>query len=470
MSEKYDILIKNALIVDGTGTEPYKGAVAVKGERIEAVGDVKGAAETVIDARGKAVSPGFIDVHNHVDLSILYYPKAQSFVMQGITSFVGGHCGDSTGPYNEYIGEPWFYVDIYQDVRPMMGRGGWLIPKDDFNVRHKELYGWEVDWDTMAGFFKKVEETGLTPNMVPLVGHGDIRSFVMGMDYKRYATKKEVNQMKKLVEQAMKDGCRGMSVGRGYEPGSWADFDEILACAKVAAKYKGVYNSHCMRSGPRGDLKPTEAPPNPIHGVLEAIDIGRKAKMSVQVSHLGNQFTVTPPDNKIMTEAAIKATLKTIDDAVEEGLDVNFDVIPHHQTGGIFTSPYMVGTFSKWLKIAGSPEQLVKAFEMQDLVDEIKEQINSGKMRMLNPKRDPKWAEKRYIREHKKMEWVDKNLAEIAEELEISPVDALFEVIKEDPMCKYQSIRNKDDWIKLEYYKHPRMMVGCDTFAVDENT
>ena len=107
---------------------------------------------------------------------------------------------------------------------------------------------------------------------------------------------------------------------------------------------------------------------------------------------------------------------------------------------------------------------------MQDLVDEIKEQINSGKMRMLNPKRDPKWAEKRYIREHKKMEWVDKNLAEIAEELEISPVDALFEVIKEDPMCKYQSIRNKDDWIKLEYYKHPRMMVGCDTFAVDENT
>jgi len=472
MSDEYDILIKNALIVDGTGSKPYNGALSVKGERIEAVGEVsgnlKGDAKTVINAKGMAVSPGFIDVHNHVDLSILYYPHAQSFVRQGITSFVGGHCGDSTGPYNEYIGEPWFYVDIYHDVRPTMGRSGWLIPIDDFNVRHKELYGWEVNWDSMAGFFKKVEETGITPNMVPLVGHGDIRSFVMGMDYKRYATKKEVKEMKKLVEQAMLDGCRGLSVGRGYEPGSWASFEEILECAKVSAKYKGVYNSHNLRRSPRGEYKPNEAPLNPIHGVLEAIDIGRKAKMSVQISHLGSGFSVTPPDNKIMTEAAIKATLKTIDDANEEGLNINFDVIPHHQTGGIFSSPYFVNTFSKWLKIAGSPEQLVKALEMHDLREEIKEEIKSGKMMMMNPKTDPKWAEKRYIREHKKSEWVDKNLAEIAEMLDMSAIDVIFEVIMEDPNCKYQSIRNKTDWVKREYYKHPRMMVGCDTFAVDE--
>jgi len=474
MSEEYDVLIKNALIVDGTGVLPYKGALFVKNERIHAVGevsgDLKGDAKTVIDAKGMAVTPGFIDVHNHVDLSILYYPNAQSYVMQGITSFVGGHCGDSTGPYNEFIGEPWFYIDLYQDVRPKMGRGGWLIPKDDFNVRHKELYGWEVDWNTMAGYFKKVEETGMTPNMLPLVGHGDIRSFVMGMDYKRYAKKKEVRQMRELTEQAMLDGCCGLSVGRGYEPGSWANFEEILACAKVSAKYGGIYNSHCLRTGPRRDMKPNEAPANPIYGVLEAIDIGRKAKMSVQISHLGNQFTVTPPDNKIMTEAAIRATLKTVDEANEEGLNVHFDVIPHHQSGGIFTSPYLIGIFSKWLKIAGTPEQLVNAFRMYDLRDEVKEQINSGKMRMLNPKRDPKWAEKRFIREHKKKEWVDKNVSEIAEILEKSPVDALFEIISGDPMCKAQTIRNKDDWIKLEYYKHPNMMIGCDTFAVDEKT
>lgn len=472
MSEEHDILIKNGIIVDGTGNPPYKGALSVKDQQIQAVGevsgDLKGDARIIIDANGKAVSPGFIDVHNHVDLSILYYPLAQSFVMQGITSFVGGHCGDSAGPYNEYIGEPWFYIDIYQDVSPKMGRNEWLIPKDDFNVRHKELYGWEVDWDTMAGYFKRVEETGLTPNMIPLVGHGDLRSFVMGIDYKRYAKKKEIKEMQKLTEKAMLDGCCGLSVGRGYEPGSWANFEEILACAKVSAKYGGIYNSHCLRSGPRGDKKPSEAPLNPIYGVLEAIDIGRKAKMSVQISHLGNQFTVNPPDNDIMTEAAIKATLKTIDDANEEGLNVHFDVIPHHQSGGIFSSPYLIGIFSKWLKIAGSPKQLVNAFRMDDLREEIKENINSGKMMQLNPNTDPLWAEKRYILEHKKVDWVHKNILEIAEMLKISPVDALFNIITEDPMCKVQTIRNKDDWVKLEYYKHPNMMVGCDTFAVDD--
>ena len=470
MSDEYDFIIKNALIVDGTGSVPFKGGVAVSGEKIVALGEVKDDANVVLDAKGHIVSPGFIDVHNHVDLSILYYPKAESFVRQGITSFVGGHCGDSTGPYNEFIGEPWFYSDLYQDVRPTMGRGDWLVPKDAFNEKHRELYGWEVDWDTMAGYFKRVEETGHSPNMVSLVGHGDIRSYVMGTDYKRYATKKEIREMRNLVDQAMQDGCRGLSVGRTYEPGRWANFEEILACAKVAAKYDGIYNSHCMRSEPRGDKKPEEARENPVYGVLEAIDIGRKAKMSVQISHLGNQFNVTPPDNEIMTEAAVKATLKVIDDANEEGLDVNFDVIPHHQTGGIFVSPYLVGAFSKWLKIAGNPEQLVKALEMEDLRDGIKEYINEGKTFAINPKSTPNWAEKRIVRVCKEPKFVDKNIAKIAEELEMEPIDAVFEVIKADPMTKVHSFRTEDDRVKLDYFQHPRMMVGCDTFAVDEKT
>jgi len=268
----------------------------------------------------------------------------------------------------------------------------------------------------------------------------------------------------------MQDGCRGLSVGRTYEPGRWANFEEILACAKVAAKYDGIYNSHCMRSEPRGDKKPEEARENPVYGVLEAIDIGRKAKMSVQISHLGNQFNVTPPDNEIMTEAAVKATLKVIDDANEEGLDVNFDVIPHHQTGGIFVSPYLVGAFSKWLKIAGNPEQLVKALEMEDLRDEIKEYINEGKTFAINPKSTPNWAEKRIVRVCKEPKFVDKNIAKIAEELEMEPIDAVFEVIRADPMTKVHSFRTEDDRVKLDYFQHPRMMVGCDTFAVDEKT
>jgi len=107
MSDEFDILIKNATIVDGTGAPSFKGAVAVKGDRIAAVGrlegDLKKGAETIIDARGHVVSPGFIDVHDHGDLSILYYPEAEGFVRQGITTFVGGNCGSSPAPNGDLL-------------------------------------------------------------------------------------------------------------------------------------------------------------------------------------------------------------------------------------------------------------------------------------------------------------------------------------------------------------------------------
>ena len=465
MSDEHDILIKNASIVDGTGSPAYKGAIAIKGERIVAVseeGDLKEDAKTVINAKGLTVTPGFIDVHNHGDLSILYYSKADGFVRQGITTFVGGHCGDSPGPFGEYIGLPWVLRDLYHDVRPRMNRNEWLIPRDLINPRHKELYGWEIDWNTMEEFFEKVEAKGLSPNYVPLVGHGDIRSLVMGTDYKRPAKKKEIREMKKHVEQAMLDGCRGISVGRTYDPGSYAEFDEILACAKVAAKYGGVYHSHCFSSGSRNPRKPWEVQPNRVDGLLEVIEVGRKAKMSVQISHLGNKYSVTPGDNKIMTMAAIRATLKIIDDAREEGIGINFDVIPHHLSGGIHTSPYLIRSFAPWLRITGSMEQFVKALKMEDFREEVKEKIKT-RQRTAMPSR----PDDRIIAVCKDEQFIGKTVAQVAEELKVDPLDAQMEILMADPETKVRR-KDRDDWAQLEYYKHPQGMIGVDTFATDE--
>jgi N-acyl-D-amino-acid deacylase len=470
MSEEYDILIKNATIVDGTGSPAYKGALSVQGERIAAIGKVegelKGDAKNVIDAEGLTVTPGFIDVHNHGDLSILYYPKADGFVRQGITSFVGGQCGDSPGPFGDYIGLPWVLGDVYADVADKMYYKDWLQPRDLINPRHKELYGWEIDWNTMGGFFKKLEKTGLSPNYVPLVGHGDVRSLVMGPDFKRTATKKEITEMRKHVDQAMLDGCRGISVGRDYDPGIYAKMDELVGCAKAAAKYDGVYASHSLRTGHRKAREIGVPGPVPMNGVLEAIDVGRQGKMSVQVSHLGTLYQVSPGGNKDMTMTAIKSTLKVIDDAVEEGLDVNFDVIPHHAAGGIGSSPYMIGPLKPWLKVAGSPEQFVKSLKMEDFREEIKATIRSGKWYSLNPNMRPTWANGSTIMECKEKRFIDKTIAQIAEELEVEPLDALFKVIMADPETKGMR-KAGSDWAKLEYFKHPRMMVGIDTFAVD---
>ncbi len=468
MSDEIDILIKNALIVDGTGAQSYKGALAINGERITAVSKtpIMADAETVIDAKGLAVTPGFIDVHNHGDLSILYHPRAEGFIHQGITTFVGGQCGDSPGPFGDWIGLPWVLSDLYRDISPRMYVEDWLQPRELVNQRHREVYGWEIDWNTMGEFFQRVKAKEISPNYVPLVGHGDIRSLVMGPDFKRSATVTEIKEMVKHTEQAMKEGCRGITVGRDYDPGIWADFDEILACAKMAAKYGGVYASHSLRTGHRKPRRPGEFPPVKTMGVLEAIDIGRKAKMPVQVSHLGVLYDVTPGDDKALMMEAVKATMRIIDEARTEGIDVNFDEIPHHLAGGISTSPWLIHSLRPWLEIAGSPEQLAKALRMPDFRDEIKACIWAGKHYGLNPNINPNWARERVIAECKEKAFHEKTVAKVAQESSVDELDALFNIIMADPYTKVER-RGTDDWVKLEFYKHPEMMIGIDTFAVD---
>jgi N-acyl-D-amino-acid deacylase len=464
MSDENDIQIKNATIVDGTGSPAYKGDIVIKGERIVTISKerpLKEDAKTVINAKGLMVTPGFIDVHNHGDQSILYYPRADGFVRQGITTFVGGQCGNSPGPFGEYIGLPWMIGDIHTDVAPKMHSSDWLIARDLLNPRHKELYGWEYDWNTMGEFFKRVEAKGLSPNYVPLVGHGNIRSLVMGTDFKRPAKKKEIKEMQEHTEHAMEDGCRGITVGRTYDPATYAEFDEILACAKVAARYGGIYTSHCFSSGSLNKRKPWEQTPTRVDGVLEVIEVGRKAKMSVQISHLGSQFTVNPGENKIMTEAAIRATLKIIDDAREEGIDVNFDVIPNHLSGGIFTVSYLISILVPWLKVAGSTEQLVKALKMKDFREEVMAKIKE------RPSPIPTGPDERIIKVCKDERFVGKTIVQVAKELNLDPIDAVIEVLMADPMTKVVR-KETDDWAKIEFYKHPEMMIGVDTFAVNE--
>jgi N-acyl-D-amino-acid deacylase len=471
MSEECDILIKNASIVDGTGSPAYRGAVAVTGERVSVIGKVEGDlrvdAKKVIDAGGLAVAPGFIDVHNHGDLSLLYYPEAPGFVRQGITTFVGGQCGDSPGPFGDYIGLPWVLGDLYVDVAPRMLEREWLVPRDLLNPRHREVYGWEVDWETLGEFFKRVEAAGIGPNYAPLVGHGDVRSLVMGPDYKRKATEEEVEEMTSHVRRAMEDGCRGLSVGRDYDPGIWAGFDEILACAKAAAEYGGVYASHSLRTGHRKARRPGEFPPIKTEGVLEAIDVGRRAEMPVQVSHLGSLYDVTPGGSDIMTEAAVRATLKLVDDAREEGVDVNFDLIPNHLSGGISTCPWLASYLTPWLRVAGSLEQLAQALRMPDFREGIKEAIWAGKHYGLNPNINPNWARQRTIVECRDERLLEKTVAQAAELLGMEPLDALMEVLTIDPGTKAVR-KGGDDWAKLMFYRHPEMMIGIDTFAVDD--
>lgn len=471
MPSEYDLLIRNAMIVDGTGSPSYRGAVGIEKERVAAVGkeaDVGKDAKTVIDAMGCIVSPGFIDVHNHGDMSIIYYPEAEGYLRQGITTFVGGNCGSSPGPYGDSVSNM-FLSEVVSELGPDMYYPDSYLPRDQVNVKHRELFGWEIDWHTMGGFFKKLEAKGLSPNYVPLLGHGPIRYLVMGKDHRRKATKQEVEAMKPHVRQAMEDGCRGISVGRDYDS-YYADLDELVALASVAAEYGGVYSSHSLRTGLRRARRPGEFPPVKINGLLEAIDVGRKAKIPVQISHLGSLYDVTPMGSPIMTEASAKATLKIVDDGIQEGLDVSFDMIPGIRGFGTSTGIWLAGGLLPWLKIAGTREQFAKALRMKQFREEIKETIWSGKYYSLNPNITPDWARGRLIMEHKDPAYANKTIEQIAQERGIDPLDALMDAIVTDPDAKTGS-RGRDspreDPVRGMWYSHPAAMVGVDTYALD---
>jgi len=466
MTEEYDILIKNALIIDGTGSPPAKGSLAVKDERISAVGKVKGGAEAVIDAKGMAVTPGWIDVHNHGDMSIIYYPKADGFVRQGITTFVGGNCGSSPGPFGDLVTIGMMADDLLDEIAPDMYYPGHTLPRNIVNLVHKKKFGWEIDWHTMGEFFNKLEKKGISPNYVPLVGHHCIRTIVMGHDSHRAATSSEVKKMAAHVEQAMKDGCHGLSAGRDYEPSHYGDLNELVALAKVAAKYNGIYAAHSLRTGLRKSKRPGQQPPSKVGGLLETIDVGRKAKLPVQVSHLGALHDVYPMNDKDLMEAAARATLKIVDEANKEGIDVSFDQIPGVRAYGLTQSQYLVGTLLPWLKVAGSREQLGKALRMPEFRQEIKETCWSGKYNGINPNSNPNWAGGITVAEHKNATYKGKNIATIAKEENNDPFEVLFDTIIADPDAKVggAGMGSSTKWM---FYQHPRGMIGIDTLAID---
>ena len=318
MSEQYDILIKDTMIVDGTGEPAFGGNIAIQGEKIVAVGDTAADAARVIDGSGLVTCPGFVDPHSHADSSILQYPLAENLVMQGVTTFVGGNCGGSPAPIVDLT-----YAKIMKE-------------------RMKRWVGdIEFDWRTFDEWLSKVQGVDISLNYAPLVGHNTIRGAVMGEDFKREATSDEIEKMKELVHEAMGSGAFGLSSGFDPSPGEYAALEEIIELAKVAQEHGGLYvphTRHNQTSWPSDD--PEEYGYGIYHGpmedvwvgryrgYLEVIDISRQAKIPLHIAHLANAYKMPQPHPDYLEEAAAKATLEIIDSAREEGVDVTFDTIP----------------------------------------------------------------------------------------------------------------------------------------------
>ncbi len=283
---QYDILIRGASIIDGTGAPARPGDIAVADGRIAALGDIEGDAERVIDAGGMAVAPGFIDVHTHDDVALLSNPGLDFKVAQGVTTVVCGNCGAGAAPANERVRE--FY---------RMGVEGILGPVSEFS------------WQSLPEFYDAVRAVQPAVNAAFLVPHGPLRVVAMGWVH-RAPSERELKVMKEHLAEGMAAGAVGMSTGLIYPPSMFAETEELIELARVVARFGGLYASHIRNEG--GGL---------LEAVAEAIRIGEEGGVPVQISH----HKASGRENWGLTEQS----LPLIERARERGVDVTIDAYPY---------------------------------------------------------------------------------------------------------------------------------------------
>jgi len=279
----YDLIIRNGHIIDGTGNPWYAADVAVSGDRLAAIGDLREAhAKREIDAKGRIVAPGFIDMLGQSEVSLLLDNRSLSKLSQGITTEITGE-GGSIAPQNEKT----------------------IAPQKPF-LDHYKL---TIDWTTLDGYFRRLEKQGTPLNIGTYVGSAQVREAVIGDD-DRAPTPAELGQMKVLVEQAMKDGALGLSSALIYPPNIYAKTDELIALAQVASKYGGLYATHMRSEGA------SEMP-----ALAEAMRIGREANLPVEIFHL--KVSGKP------RWGSMKNVVAAIQLARDSGLDIAADMYPY---------------------------------------------------------------------------------------------------------------------------------------------
>ncbi|GJM29299.1 MAG: aminoacylase [Cyclobacteriaceae bacterium] len=289
MQPKYQIIISNGTVYDGTGKEPVVTDVAIAGDTIAAIGDLSGvSAEINLDATNLAVAPGFINMLSWANVSLIEDGRSQSDIRQGVTLEVLGE-GSSMGP-------------ITESMRKDMIEGQIDITYD-------------IPWTTLGEYLQYLEDKGVSTNVASFVGNGTLRQYVIGNE-NRTATENELNQMKELVKQSMLEGAVGLSSSLLYAPSGYADTDELIELSKVAAAYDGMYISHIRNEG--SEL---------LQAIEELISISKSAGIRSEVYHL----KASGSNNWSLLD---KAILK-IDSARNSGLPITADIYtyPASSTG-----------------------------------------------------------------------------------------------------------------------------------------
>lgn len=288
MKNSFDILIKNGLLFDGTGSLSYTADIGIKEGKISKIGKISGEAKKIIDAHGLIIAPGFIDIHNHADHGILAFPNAECYIMQGVTTSLVGNCGLSMAPVNNT------YLSLTRNYLASFLRND---------------YDYQWNWETSSEYFEKVQDRGTAINLAPLVGQGTLRIAVKGLEMGD-ASKEERRSMKRILEKELDEGAFGLSTGLVYPPGSYTTIEELIDLTTVLKDYNALYTSHLRNES---DYL--------VESVEEALRVGEANHISVQISH-----------HKAIGKTnwgKVNTTLRMLEEARARGIDVNCDVYPY---------------------------------------------------------------------------------------------------------------------------------------------
>jgi dihydroorotase/N-acyl-D-amino-acid deacylase len=379
----YDIVIRGGRIVDGTGSPWYAGDVALRGGRVAAIGNLPDApARRTIDARGMVVAPGFIDMLGQSELTILVNPHLPSKIYQGITTEITGE-GGSAAPLNDAI-----------------------IANDRPGYEHYKI---NPNWRTFRQYFARLEKQGMGINLASYVGATQVRRMVLG-DADVQPTPEQLEKMKALVRDAMRDGAVGVSTSLMYAPAPYAKTEELIALASEAAKFGGIYASHLRNESDSA-----------LEAIDEAVRIGREAHIPVEIWHFksaGKANFGKMPD-----------LIARVNKARTEGVDVEADTYAYTAW---FNS--MSAFVPAWAHDGGDAK----------LIERLKDPATRARIRkdMETPSKDwdNEWDEISgpqdvmisVVQNPALKQFQGKRLTEVAKELNKDPMDTLFDLLIED--------------------------------------
>ena len=409
----FDFLIKGGLIVDGTGsdTEPKVTDIGVKGDRIEAIGNLSGAsAEKTIDAKGLCVCPGFIDTHAHSEFTLLSDGRAEGKICQGITTEINGNCGLSAAP---------LYGAAFEQREKDL---------EDLNIKER--------WNSFSEYFAILNKKKFATNFMTLAGHGNLRASVVGYAARELIHEEKEN-MSKLLKDAIDSGAKGMSTGLVYPPGVYSDTSEIIGLAKETVKYKGgIYTTHMRSEG---------------YGLLEAIDevikIGLDSKIPVHISHL-----------KTSGEKnwwKINKVFEKIHDAQQKGLNLTCDRYPY-----IAASTDLDAVLPSWVYEGGHEEELKRLKDIH-----IREKIKKEILRE-HPEKDY-WDNITISSVNlNKNKWMEsKRFSDISRNSGKTPIEFFFEILAEENLRVGAIFFSMNEDNLKSILKLPFAMIGSDSSA-----